>query len=152
DIASFLEIELTKEVRLARRSPDPNRFRYRPLGLPSGVRLAALTLERSPLQMRVSSKETGHAFVEPQPPTVQVTLRNITAAEQPYRLTLSGKHLDGSSTREERSGRIEANGAIELSIPMPTSKRGYHDLAVTLRRDSGGSPYLTRRTSFAVLP
>ncbi len=92
DIASFIEIELTREVRLARRSPDPNRFRYRPLGLPSGVRLAAITLERSPLQMRVSSKEIGHAFVEPNQPTFQVSLRNITAAAQPYKLILTATH------------------------------------------------------------
>src|SRR5262249_15942595 len=60
DIEHFIEIELTKEVRLTRRVPDPNRTRSRPLGLPSGVRIAALTLERSPLQMRVISKEAGH--------------------------------------------------------------------------------------------
>ena len=63
DIRPWIEIELTKEVRLTRRVPDPNRTRSRPLGLPSGVKIAALTLERSPLQMPVTSKEPGHAFV-----------------------------------------------------------------------------------------
>ena len=60
-----LQIEVTKEVRSARHSPDPNRFRYRPLGLPSGVRIAAITLEKSPLQMTVSSAESGNAFLSP---------------------------------------------------------------------------------------
>src|SRR5205823_7270515 len=89
DIERYIEIELTKEVRLARRQPDPCRFRSRPLGLPSGVKIAALTLERSPLQMRVGSKETGHAFVEPQQPAFQVRLTNVSAADQPYELALA---------------------------------------------------------------
>ena len=97
---------MTKEVRLTRRVPDPNRLRSRPLGLPSGVRIAALTLERSPLQMRVGSKETGHAFVEPQKPTFSVHLDNVTAAVQAYRLTAEATHLDGTKT-----GRGEWNRA-----------------------------------------
>src|SRR5690606_33310711 len=58
----ILEVELTKEVRLARHVPDPNRFRRRPLGLPSNVSIAAITFEKSPLQMRIGSGEAGHAF------------------------------------------------------------------------------------------
>src|SRR2546421_997217 len=92
DLQRFLEIELTKEARLARRLPDPCRFRSRPLGLPSGVRIAALSLEPSPLQMRVTSKESGHAFVAPQQPSFQVRLTNITGIGQPYELGLALTH------------------------------------------------------------
>jgi hypothetical protein len=151
DLEHFLEIELTKEVRLARRQPDPCRFRLRPLGLPSGVRVAALTLERSPLQMRVGSKETGHAFVEPQQPTFQVRLQNITPAEQAYQLTLTATHLDGTQTKAEQAGRVPAGQAAEPAVTVPTRKRGYHDLRVTLL-DGSGRTLLERRTSFALLP
>src|SRR5947199_9216505 len=89
DVERWVEIELTKEIRLARRQPDPCRFRSRPLGLPSGVKIAAITLEKSPLQMRVGSKETGHAFVEPQKPAFQVRLTNISAAAYAYELRLA---------------------------------------------------------------
>src|SRR5690606_16324647 len=61
----FLDVELTKELYVTRHVPDPNRFRIRPLGLPSGLSIAAITFEKSPLQMRVYSDESGHAFVEP---------------------------------------------------------------------------------------
>ncbi len=151
DIQKFIEIELTKEVRLARRAPDPNRYRYRPLGLPSGVRIAAITLEQSPLQMRVSSKEVGHAFVEPQQPTFQVTLRNITSKAQEYNLTLEATHFDGSTTQTQAKGKVEANASAELSIPVPTNKRGYHDLAVALA-GADKKTLLRRQTSFALLP
>jgi hypothetical protein len=151
DIERFIEIELTKEVRLARRQPDPNRFRSRPLGLSSGVRIAALTLELSPLQMRVGSKEVGHAFVEPERPTFDVTLTNITAAEQAYHLTLTATHLDGTARKTERKGRVGPHEVAKVSVAAPAGKRGYHDLAVTLR-DGSGKVLLERRTSFAVLP
>jgi hypothetical protein len=150
DIERILEIELTKEIRLARRQPDPCRFRSRPLGLPSGVKIVGLTLERSPLQLRVSSKETGHAFVEPQKPTFQVRLKNITAAEQPYELTLALTHHDGTPVQVEHKGRVPAGQTAEVELAAPMAKRGYHDVSVRLARD--GRLLLERKTSCALLP
>lgn len=151
DLQNFLEIELTKEIHLARRQPDPNRFRLRPLGLPSGVRVAALTLERSPLQMRVTSKESGHAFEEPGKPTFQVRLHNIAAGEQPYKLVVSATHQDGTKTETVATGKVPANQTIEPAIVVPTSKRGLHTLVVSLE-DGSGRVLLERHTTFAVLP
>lgn len=151
DIGQFIEIEVTKEVRLARRSPDPARFRYRPLGLPSGVRIAAITLERSPLQMRVTSREAGHAFVQPQVPTFTVRLQNITDREQPFGLTFRARHLYGTKTEEERSGSVAPGETRNVRVPLPSPKRGYYDLEVTLA-DGRGRTLLQRHTSFALLP
>ena len=98
----MMEIDLTKEVRVAVIAPLACRWRYRPLGLPSGVRIAAITFEKAPLQMRVSSKETGHAFVQPGNPVFQVRLENITGQTQPYTLVARARHLDGTPA-ESRS-------------------------------------------------
>jgi hypothetical protein len=115
------------------------------------VRIAALTLERSPLQMRVTSKEKGHAFVEPERPTFAVTLRNITSTEQSYHLTLTATHLDGTPARVEHKGRVGARETARVSLVVPAGKRGYHDLTATLR-DGAARVLLQRRTSFALLP
>jgi hypothetical protein len=156
DLPSWMEIELTKEVRLARRLPDPNRFRSRPLGLPSGVRIAALTLERSPLQMRVTSKEPGHAFVAPQAPTFSVRLTNITASEQPYELGLALTHHDGTPLAVTRKGSVPASQSLEITLTPtaatgPSMKLGYHDVTVALK-GAAGRPLLERRTSCCLLP
>jgi len=151
DTGTPLEIEVTKEVRLARRNPDPNRYRYRPLGLPSGVRIAAITLEKSPLQMHVTSGESGHAFVEPQVPTFQVSLTNITPTTQPYTLTLQAIHLGGAKLESQRSGQVEPGRTADISIPVAVGKRGYYDLTVTLQ-DGNRQALLRRDTSFALLP
>jgi hypothetical protein len=155
DISPWIEMELTKEVRYARRQPDPNRTRSRPLGLPSGVRIAALTLERSPLQMRVTSKESGHAFVTPQKPTFQVHLDNITASEQPYELGLTLTHLDGTKVTSEQKGRVLSGQKADVELIAgatgPAVKLGYHDVTLTLK-DGAGHTLLERRTSCCLLP
>jgi hypothetical protein len=151
DITPWIEIELTREVRLTRRLPDPNRTRSRPLGLPSGVRIAALTLERSPLQMRVSSKESGHAFVQPQKPTFDVRLTNITTAEQPYELEWTLTHHDGTRFRATRKGTVAAGGVSDVLLEAAAAKLGYHDATVTLK-DAAGRTLLQRHTSCCLLP
>jgi hypothetical protein len=148
----WIDIELTKEVRLTRRVPDPNRTRSRPLGPPSGVHIAALTLERSPLQTRLTSKEAGHAFVEPQKPAFALRLTNITSVPQAYELVLALTHHDGTQHRATGQGTVPAGRAADVILEAPTKpKRGYHDVTVTLR-DGGARTLLERRTSCCLLP
>jgi hypothetical protein len=151
DLRHWMEVELTKEVRLARRLPDPCRFRSRPLGLPSGVRIAALTLEPSPLQMRVTSNESGHAFVAPRKPTFQVRLSNIASAQQAYELALTLTHHDGTPLRLTRKGTVPAGATADVSLEAPGAKLGYHEVAVALK-DAAGRTLLERRTSCCLLP
>lgn len=151
DLKNWIEVELTKEVRLARRQPDPCRFRSRPLGLPSGVKIAALTLERSPVQMRVSSKESGHAFVEPQKPSFQVRLTNVTSADQPYELSLALTPLEGKPLVVSRKGIVPAGQAAEVALDAPETKLGYHDASIILQ-GGAGQLLLERKTSCCLLP
>jgi hypothetical protein len=151
DIQNRIEVELTKEVRFTRRVPDPNRTRSRPLGPPSGVRIAALTLEPSPLQMRVTSKESGHAFVQPQKPGFTVHLTNITSAEQPYELELMLTHHDGTPLHAAAKGSVPSGQAADVALEAAAAKLGYHDVTVTLK-DAAGRVLLQRRTSCCLLP
>jgi hypothetical protein len=158
DLDRFIEITLTKEIRLARRQPDPCRFRYRPLGLPSGVRIVAITLERSPIQFRVASSFPGHAFERPGVPRFQVFPHNITAADQRYLIELKAKAFDGSIVRAQASDIVEAGKSLAVEVSLPDAKLGYHDLEVGLYpvgpkvTKVAGPPLLVRRTSFALLP
>ncbi len=146
-----IDVELTKEVRLARRSPDPNRFRWRPLGLPSGVSILAITFERSPLQITVSSDQSGHLFVEPQQPQFKVKLQNISPVAQTFTLHAKATHIQGSSVNATATGTVEPGQTRDVTLSIPATLRGYHDLAIELH-DAQGQLLLERRTSFAVLP
>lgn len=152
DIANYVEIELTREVRLARRHPDPNRFRYRPVGMPSGVRIAAITLERSPLAFRVTSDQTAHAFVEPDRPTFHLHLNNITSRPQAYSLRVEGESLTGLAFPTAHfQGVVPAQESTTIPVSLEPQRYGYHELRAVLG-DGNGRDLLTRRTSFALLP
>jgi hypothetical protein len=115
------------------------------------VRIAALTLEPSSLQMRVGSKESGHAFVLPQKPTFTVQLTNITTAEQPYDLELLLTHHDGTLLRSAAKGSVPAGQTAEVALEAVAAKLGYHEVIVTLKR-AAGRLLLVRRTSCCLLP
>ena len=143
-----MDVEITKEIRLARRSPDPNRFRWRPLGLPSGVEVAGLTFERSPLQMTFTSAATGSLFASASPPAFTLTLENIVAQEQAYEMDFL---VNGKSTLTIM-GKVPAGEKISRKIELPALNPGYYDLEVSLRRTGEDSPLISQQTSFGVLP
>lgn len=147
---NIIDMELTKEVKLARHVPDPNRFRYRPLGLPSGVRIAAITLERSPLQMTVTSTESANAFVEPQQPRFVVELKNITSKSQAYTLNVASNQREKTSGVLVKQGSVETGQIVREIFDLKDVPRGFNDLEVTLKL-SDDQPALIRRTSFALL-
>ena len=142
----MIDLEVTKELRLARRAPDPNRFRWRPLGLPSGVKIAAITLERSPIQLEVKARQPGALFVQPEEPSYVVRLKNITKADQAYRLELKAGDQPGITLE----GVLKPGKEQERVIPVAGLKPGYYPVVVTLSREN--KPLLVRRTSLAVLP
>ncbi len=56
-----LDLELTKELHQVTKLNHAN-YSTKPLGKPSGVRVFGLTLERSPLRVRLRSKQVGNVF------------------------------------------------------------------------------------------
>jgi hypothetical protein len=152
DISDHIDVEITKEVRLAVNQDDATRWRKRPLGLPSGVRIAAITFEKSPLQMRITSAEAGHAFVQPATPVFSVELSNITPETRAYRLAAKAVHLDGTAVPiASREGAVDTGARRVVPLPLDVPKRGYYDVVITLTDDKGGT-LLQRKTSFALLP
>lgn len=147
-----LDVDVTKELRLAIRRPDPCRFQIRPLGLPSGVRLFGLTFERAPVQMEVQGTAPGQVFNEPETPAFRVTLSPISTAPGRCSLEAVATHYHGEVSRfagpEVALPLAGGKTAVELRVPVRT--RGHYELEVHLRLD--GRQVLTRRTSFALLP
>lgn len=141
-----LDIEVTKELRLARRSPDPCRFRWRPLGVPSGVRIAAITLERSPLQLEWKAEAAGSLFEAPEPPRFTASLTNISPAEQTFRLEAL---VDGKSVKTVE-GTVAAGQTADKQIELPALPPGHYDLAVIL--SNGGGKLFSRHAMFGCLP
>ena len=146
-VDGILDIEMTKEIRLARRSPDPNRFQWVPLGRTSSVHIAGLTLERSPIQMELRSSAGGNLFEQPAEPEFRVILKNITREPQKYFLTVK----TGVSPESSLRGEIGPGQSVRESIRLRGVPLGYVKLSAILLGGKGDH-LLTRRTSFGVLP
>jgi len=146
-----LDVEVTKELNLAIRAPDPCRFQIRPIGVPSGVHIFGMTFMRSPVQMTVSSDEAGHIFNEPQTPTFHVDLRHM--GSRPGKLSIEATATDfyGESTKVTVDDlEFPKNGILRKDVAIPTKRRGYHELTVRLMQGRG--ELLRRETTFAILP
>jgi len=146
-----LDVEVTKELRLAIRRPDPCRFQIRPIGVPSGVHIFGMTFMRSPLQMMVTSAESGHVFNEPQVPTFEVDLRQVTARAGKYSLEATATDYDGNKEIVNVAEfEMPKHGRLMQKIVVPVKRRGYHEL--TIRLMQGRGELLRRELSFALLP
>ena len=146
-----LDVEVTKELRLAIRRPDPCRFQIRPLGAPSGVHIFGMTFMRSPVQMTVSSDEVGHIFNEPQTPTFHVDLRHMGSRAGKLSIEATATDFYGESTKVTVDDlEFPKNGILRKEIAIPTKRRGYHEL--TIRLMQGRGELLRRETTFAILP
>lgn len=145
-----LDLELTKELEIAVHQPDPNRFRIRPLGLPSAVHVFGLSLQRSPVQMTIGSQESGNVFVEPQQPAFQAYLRNITGTARSVRLAAEVTDYYGQVQQVLVETTLAANADKTLEIPLPQERRGWFD--VTFRLLEEERQLLDRNTTFALLP
>jgi hypothetical protein len=146
-----MDVEVTKQLRLAICQPDPCRFQYRPLGVPSGVHIFGMTFQRSPVQIEVTSDQSGHVFNEPQTPTFHVALLNVQA--RPAACTLEAVATDyfgGVTKAQADEVELHPGQRVVRDVAIQVPKRGYHDLAVIVKL--GGAEVIRRETTFALLP
>ncbi len=146
-----LDVEVTKELRLAIRRPDPCRFSYRPLGLPGGVHIYGMTFQRAAVQMEVTSGEAAHVFNEPQTPTFEVTLRGVhpTPTIGPWTVEAVATDLYGEVTTTSVEIGPRFVPAARVTLPVEVPRRGWYALQVRFKR--GDDVWLTRETHFALL-
>ena len=146
-----LDVEVTKELRLAIRRPDPCRFQIRPLGAPSGVHIFGMTFQRSPVQMTVTSGEAGHVFNEPQVPTFHVKLHHVGARAGKLTIEASTTDYYGNASKVSLDEiELPKSGELNQDVSIPVKKRGWHSL--TIRVMQGRTELLRRETTFALLP
>lgn len=107
------DVEVTKELRLAVRRPDPCRYQIRPLGLPSGVHIYGMTFQRAAVQMRVTSTESGHIFNQPQKPSFKVELTQATRKMNGYVEAIATDHYGTVTTlRTDEQPLGERGGSV----------------------------------------
>lgn len=152
----WLDLDITKELRTAINLPDPNRFQLRPLGLPSGVRIFGLTLERTPFRMEVAGVEPGNVFTEPQTPAFRIDLWSLDCGGGTYTIEAvatcdTGAIMTNVLAEPYVVASWNRSSPLERRlVEIPVKERGRYELALNVY-NAGKMLVTRRRTTFAVL-
>lgn len=145
-----LDVEITKKIRLAISKPDAARFQYRPLGLPSGVRIYGMTFERSPLRLSLKGSEIGNVFNQPQVPEFSLRLDQVDVRRL-RDVTIRAKAVDYYGNVTEFPAIPAAKFPVfQTTLKLPVTRHGYYHL--TLQVEENKKIVLERKTTFALLP
>ncbi len=121
-----LSLELTKQVHDWRMYPDPAVYDRFQGGLPSGVRIFAMTLEEAPVRLIASSNRTGNAFVSPETPVWQARLSNLRKTPLAATIRLTVTAPDGQETRTEHKGQLAPEMNAQFDFPLRPALFGLH--------------------------
>ncbi len=123
----MLSLELTKQAHPYRGYPDPADYGYFQGGLPSGVRVFAMTLEEAPVRLIAGGNRHANTYVAPEKPVWQVDLdsRRDTVIDAKVQLTVTDPYgeLAGRYERNVTLGPLEH---VRLEIPLDPALNGLH--------------------------
>lgn len=130
----YLDFELCKPTVLGRSYPDPIYYGEHPAGLPSSIRVIALTLEEAPFDFVVNPAKTAFVFEQPEQVQCTVPVRNTRPTAIDVRVTAKTLSYDHSE-KQEVSVRVQIppNGSKESLLTLPCKVLGWHDLKIEVQ-------------------
>lgn len=148
-----LSLELTKEVHPFRTYPDPSNYSWFQGGLPSSVRIFAMTLEDAPLQLIASGNRPGNAYMRPEEPVWRVNLSNLRSQRVDASIQVHITDPEGRTKTLQRSASLQPLAQASLEIPVPTTLLGLHSVRTEVR--TNGVPEvseLAQTGTFVIVP
>ncbi len=128
---SALNLELTKEVSLFKVYPDPYYFSMHGAGLPSSVRVLAVTLHRPEVKVAFDPDEDANVFTEGQDISYAATLANTTDAPRDEKLVFAATSWDGQKTvRQEKSVTLAPGESKEVKFAFRPERFGWHAVSL----------------------
>ena len=142
-------IELTKEVKDFRAFPDPMNYGSYQAGLPSGVRVYAMTLEKSPVAFISSGNRNGNVYPFPEQPVWSAGVVNQTNEALHARATFEISSPNGDSNTVMRAYYLQPYRSVSLSFEPETEVYGLHKVTTTVE---AGDHSQSRQGTFLALP
>jgi hypothetical protein len=143
-------LELTKAVHGYRTYPDPSNYSWFQGGLPSGVRIFAMTLERAPIRLITKGNRHGNVYVSPEPPVWQIELDNFTGKAVTADISVEVTAPDGQRESHKLQGHLPSWGQDSLQLPLQPQMFGLYDVVTTVRTNDGGT--FTHSGKYCQLP
>lgn len=150
----YLDLELTRALKPLLTSNYSNYMKL-PLGKPSAVRVLAVTLERSPVRVRVGSEQIGNIFYRAEKPKLNVRMSNASGKDFSGSLVCriadhQGKAVEITQRFSVPAGTDEDNPRI-VSVDVDRPGFGWYSADLTFR-DANGRVFWEHPTSFVILP
>jgi hypothetical protein len=133
-----LDFELTKEVRVRRDFPDPINYSVHGAGLPSGVHVFGITLERPAVTVDFQPDQFAHIWTAPAQPSYTARLKNQSPRQQSVFLELTTTSHDGKEkTKVEKTVRLAPAAERAVALPLHLARHGYHAVELKIKDDGG---------------
>lgn len=116
----------------------------------SAVHVFGVTLEKSPVELRLKQSQPGNIFHNDEVPETTFSLRAMQPTKCALRWEISD--VNGKSlTTQEKAVTLDAIGSeSDVTIPLAMPQVGWYGLRITLN-DDRGAPLLTHEAAFALL-
>jgi hypothetical protein len=141
-----LEFELTKQVRTFRGFPDPIQYSRHGAGLPSGVHVFAITLERPAVEVDLQPDAFAHIWTAPATPSYTVALRNTSTVKQAVALDLEAQAFGRAETTTVRE-QVELNAGETRKVKLllkGIKRHGHHAVRLRVWTGTGKKPEALR--------
>ena len=143
---SYLDFELTKEVHVSRAYPDPWFGSMNGGGLPSAVKVFAMTLQSVPVTVEFAPVKLGGIFVEGEKIAFRAVFRNATVEAQRFTARMALDSYDKSDHAViEREVRLAAGESRDVLFGYAPKRYGHYDIALAF--DPAGRSYTYARTA-----
>lgn len=142
-------LELTKEVKGFRAFPDPFYYGYYQAGLPSAVRVFAMTLERAPVEFNAHGNRPGHTYPFPEQPVWQVDVRNPLNEPQKASVRFDVTSPYGRPQTIEKQVTVEPRQTATISVAPSVDEFGLYGVKTTV---AVGEHEQSREGRFVALP
>lgn len=132
-----IELELTGDVHVYRAYPDPAHYSIHGGGIPSGVKVYAMTLEEALLKVDLNPESFANVWVGGAP-AYKLTLENNSTRDMTVHLKLSAASYDATEkSAQEQTLAVPARKQAAIRFDLPLQKFGWHQV----RLDVNGEIY-----------
>ncbi len=129
----FLNFELTKMVQTYIAWPDAFYYSRHAAGLPSGVRIYAATLGKTPVKMDFTPDSYANIWSAPSEVSYTATLTNTTQLPVKHKLELAVASLDGQDRRKfTEDVEVPSGKTTQAKFRFTPKRYGHYDLELTV--------------------